>query len=71
MGAAYMLNREDDFNSLKRDKLADLIVLEKDITRALPEQIHSVPVQLTMMNGKVVFDNLPEPLSTKKRCTAN
>ena len=45
-------------------------MLEKDLTKVSPEQIHSVLVQLTMMNGKVVFDNLPEPLGTKKRCSA-
>ncbi len=41
--------------SLEKGKLADFVVLEKDITAIPPEDIRSVNVLLTVVGGKAVY----------------
>lgn len=52
MGAAYQLRLENDVGSIKTGKLADLIVLEKNILSVDPHDIAGVRVDMTMMNGR-------------------
>lgn len=51
--AAYVLGLEKKIGSLKVGKLADLVVLEKDLHAIAPREISTTKVVLTMMNGKV------------------
>ncbi|WP_167857728.1 amidohydrolase [Mycobacterium sp. DL99] len=53
MGPAYQLRRENDLGSITVGKLADLVVLDKDLTAIPPHEIHQAEVKLTMMNGVV------------------
>lgn len=53
MGAAYQLRLEDKVGSLEVGKLADLIVLDRNILEGDPHDIHSAKVTLTMMNGTI------------------
>ncbi|MGW4098627.1 amidohydrolase [Mycobacterium sp. NPDC004974] len=53
MGPAYQLRREIDLGSITVGKLADLVVLDKDLTAIPPHEIHQAEVKLTMMNGVV------------------
>lgn len=53
LDAAYSLGLDDRIGSLKPGKLADLVVLEKDLFKLAPEQISTIKVQLTMMNGRI------------------
>ncbi len=53
MGPAYQLRRENDLGSITVGKLADLVVLDKDLTAIPPHEIHQAAVKLTMMNGVV------------------
>lgn len=55
MGSAYSMNMESQIGSISVGKLADLIVLEKNLFNVDKYEISKVPVQLTMMNGKVVY----------------
>lgn len=52
MGAAHQLRLEDRLGSIETGKLADLIVLEKDIFSVDPHEIAKVRVDMTMMNGR-------------------
>ncbi|KGI68804.1 amidohydrolase [Mycolicibacterium rufum] len=54
LGAAYQLRLDDRVGSLEVGKLADLIVLDRDIFEADPHDIHAATVTMTMMNGRVV-----------------
>lgn len=51
--AAYVLGLEDKIGSLQPGKLADLVVIDKDLHGLPPDEISNVKVDLTMMNGKI------------------
>ena len=53
MGAAYQLRLDDKVGSIAVGKLADLIVLDRDILKGDPHDIHKAKVELTLMNGKI------------------
>jgi predicted amidohydrolase YtcJ len=53
LGAAYQIRLDDKVGSLEVGKLADLIVLDKNILEIDPHDIHQAQVVLTMMNGQV------------------
>ena len=55
-GAAYGAAVEDKIGSIKVGKLADLIVLEKNLFDIDPHDIHKTKVLLTIMDGKVRHD---------------
>lgn len=56
MGAAYQLRMERDVGSLEAGKLADLVVLERNLFEVAPQDIHKTKVLMTVMNGKVTHE---------------
>jgi predicted amidohydrolase YtcJ len=63
--AAWTAGREDRLGSLKPGNLADLTVFEKDLSVVPPEEWADVGVQMTAINGEIVFQKGP-----KRRTTA-
>ena len=57
LDAAYVLGLEDKIGSLQPGKLADIVVLEKDLHKIAPSEISTTKVNLTMMNGKITHRN--------------
>ena len=55
LDAAYVLGLEDKTGSLQVGKLADIVILEKDLHKITPGEISTTKVKLTMMNGKVTY----------------
>ena len=55
INGAYQLRMEDRIGSIEVGKQADLVVLARDLFDVAPEEIHSVPVVLTMMDGRVTY----------------
>lgn len=53
---AYQLRLEHRTGSLTVGKAADLTVLGADLFRVDPQEIHAVPVVLTMMDGRITHD---------------
>ncbi|MDZ4232228.1 MAG: amidohydrolase family protein, partial [Dietzia sp.] len=53
MGAAYQIRLDDRVGSVEVGKLADLIVLDRNIFEIEPHDIHATTVTMTMMNGEV------------------
>ena len=53
LDAAYVLGLEDRIGSLKVGKLADIVILDKDLHKIAPKDISTTKVRLTMMNGKI------------------
>jgi predicted amidohydrolase YtcJ len=51
--AAYVLGLEGRIGSLKIGKLADIVVLEKDLHKIAPSEISTTKVKMTMMNGRI------------------
>ena len=55
MGAAFAGRREASEGSLEKGKLADLIVLDQDLFKIAPADIHKTNVLLTIVGGKIVY----------------
>ena len=58
MGPAYQLGMEREVGSIEAGKLADLIVLEKNLFEIAPQDIHQTKVLMTVMNGQVTHEQL-------------
>ena len=56
VNAAYVSFDEDIKASLEPGKLADLIIIDGDLTVIPPEQIREAKVILTVVGGKVVYE---------------
>jgi len=57
INAAAQMHRESDFGSIEVGKLADLIVLSQNLFHVPTERISDTRVLLTMMGGRIVFDD--------------
>jgi len=55
MGAAIATGQEAVQGSLTPGKLADLIVIDKDIFEIHPEQIYATKVVMTVFDGRIVY----------------
>jgi predicted amidohydrolase YtcJ len=55
-GGAYAAFREKELGALAPGMLADLVLIDRDITRVAPETIRDARVLLTMVGGRVVYD---------------
>ena len=57
MGVAYLNFREKDAGSIETGKLADLIVLERNLFEIPAHEIHDVKVLLTLLGGEAVHQD--------------
>ncbi len=55
--AAYSLFAENDIGSLLPGKLADMVILDTDVTRCPPAELQRIRVTHTLVAGKVVYRN--------------
>lgn len=55
LGAAYQIHLDDKIGSLEVGKLADMIILDRNILEGDPQDIHKAKVAMTMMNGKIRY----------------
>jgi predicted amidohydrolase YtcJ len=56
VGAAWFCNREDDLGSIEKGKLADLVVLDRDIFRVSDADLRKTSSMLTVVDGRIVHD---------------
>lgn len=61
INAAKALQQEGTTGSLEVGKLADAVVLDRDIALIAPQLIHTASVQLTLVDGRRVFDATAAP----------
>jgi predicted amidohydrolase YtcJ len=52
---AYASFEEDQKGTLEPGKLADVVVLSRDLFRIPPEEIHTARVEVTVLGGRVVY----------------
>lgn len=57
LNAAYELHEEPYIGSLEVGKLADLIILDRDVATISPERISGTKVLRTVVGGRVVYDS--------------
>ncbi len=55
-GSAYAGYQEGDVGMLKRGMLADLVMIDRDLTHIPPESIREARVMLTMVGGRLVYE---------------
>jgi predicted amidohydrolase YtcJ len=55
-GAAFAAFREKELGMLAPGMLADLVLIDHDLTRVAPETIRDARVMLTVVGGRVVYD---------------
>jgi predicted amidohydrolase YtcJ len=55
LDAAYAAHAEALLGSIEAGKLADLVVLSKDIMRVPPREILTTTVRMTMVGGAIVY----------------
>ena len=55
INAAYLENTEDTKGSIESGKLADIIILDRDITTIDPEEILKTNIVMTIVGGKLVY----------------
>ena len=53
---AYLSKDEDKLGSIEPGKLADLIVIDRDITATPPEELLETKVLTTIVDGKIVYE---------------
>lgn len=63
-GGAYASFEEDEKGTLTPGKLADVVIVDRDLTRIAPETIRDAHIMYTIVGGRVVFDrgDKPRPL---------
>ncbi|MDQ6831588.1 MAG: amidohydrolase [Gemmatimonadota bacterium] len=59
-GGAYASFDESRKGSLEKGKLADFVIIDRDLTRIAHEQIRDARIAMTVVGGKVVFER-PQP----------
>ena len=59
--AAYAAFEEEETGTLERGKLADFVLLDRDLTRIPPETIRDARVVMTLVGGRVVHERAPQP----------
>ena len=57
--AAFAAHAETQLGTLEAGKLADLVVLSKDIMRVAPSEILTTTVRMTIVGGEVVYNSTP------------
>lgn len=67
INAAKALKQEQRTGSLEPGKLADLVVIDRDLSAIAPEQIALASVQLTLLDGQRVFDAARQPAAAARR----
>jgi len=55
-GGAYASFQEHEIGSLGPGKLADIVVIDRDLTRVAPETIRDAKIEYTIVGGRVVFE---------------
>jgi len=56
MGSAYAEFQEHEKGTIAPGKLADLVILSRDIFKIDPKEIEKVTVVMTIMDGRVVYE---------------
>ena len=55
-GSAMAAGRPEDLGTLEEGKLADLVVLDKNLLAVDPQEILSTSVVMTIADGEIVYE---------------
>jgi hypothetical protein len=57
IGGAAAVNRKKELGSLEAGKLADIVVLDRNLFESNIDDIPETKIHLTIMDGNVVYEN--------------
>jgi len=63
--AAYAGFSESSLGSIEPGKLADMVILERDLFKTPPEELGDVPIKTTIVGGKVVYSRAEQQPAVK------
>jgi hypothetical protein len=55
--AAFVAGEQQSFGSLKPGMFADIVLLDRDITRCSPEELLNVKVRIVVIGGEIVWES--------------
>lgn len=55
-GSAFGVSREEELGTLEIGKYADIVVVDRNLFQVSPDSIRQAKVDLTIMDGKVIFE---------------
>jgi len=55
-GGAYAEFMEKEKGTIARGMLADLVIIDRDLTQILPETIRDARVAMTVVGGRIVYE---------------
>ena len=55
-GGAYASFEENEKGSLAAGRLADLVIIDRDLTKIPPQTIRDAKVEYTIVSGRIVYD---------------
>jgi len=55
-GGAYAAFEEGEKGSLSPGKFADVVIIDRDLTRIAPETIRDAKIEYTIVGGRVVYN---------------
>ncbi|MCB1693785.1 MAG: amidohydrolase [Pseudomonadales bacterium] len=55
INGAWLMHEDDITGSLQPGKMADIVILARDLHDVAPEEINEVPVTMTLLEGKPVY----------------
>ena len=53
---AYTLRMDDETGRIEAGKLADLVVIDKNLFEMQPEDIHKTDVLMTISEGEIIYE---------------
>jgi len=54
-GSAYGVSREEELGTLEEGKLADIVIIDRNLFEVSPESIREAKVDMTIMDGKIIY----------------
>ena len=60
---AYLMHQEEDLGTLQEGKLADLVVIDRNLFEIEPKEIGDTQVLFTILGGKIVYDRSKDTAS--------
>jgi predicted amidohydrolase YtcJ len=64
LGSAYVSHRDTETGTIEVGKAADLVVLDRDLTNAAAEELDDARVDLTMIDGRVMYERTDTKLQS-------
>lgn len=56
LGSAYGVSREEELGTLEAGKLADVIIVDRNLFTVSPHEIRDAKVEMTIMDGKIIYE---------------